>query len=74
MVPSPNYGLVRSLRPKAAMERFVAIDAIQHRRRADLDIQFLVPWARVGPMPHLAEDAASGEKLWGWLEEQCRGF
>ena len=24
MVPSPNYGLVRSLRPKAAMERFVA--------------------------------------------------
>ena len=36
--------------------------------------QFLIPWARVGPMPSGAEDPAVAEKLWLWLEEQCKDY
>ncbi|VDB84628.1 unnamed protein product [Peniophora sp. CBMAI 1063] len=41
---------------------------------ADCNGKFLVPWARAGPLPPLAKDPAAGEKLWKWLEEQCKGF
>ncbi|KZV61498.1 NAD(P)-binding protein [Peniophora sp. CONT] len=36
--------------------------------------KFLIPWAREGPMPAGAKDPAAAEKLWAWLEEQCKDF
>ncbi|VDB84625.1 unnamed protein product [Peniophora sp. CBMAI 1063] len=41
---------------------------------ADHNGKFLIPWARVGPTPAKAQDSALGEKLWSWLEEQCKPF
>ncbi|KZV61496.1 NAD(P)-binding protein [Peniophora sp. CONT] len=40
----------------------------------DFNGKFLIPWARVGPTPAKAQDPALGEKLWTWLEEQCKDF
>ncbi|VDB84627.1 unnamed protein product [Peniophora sp. CBMAI 1063] len=41
---------------------------------AEFNGKFLVPWAREGPMPAGAKDPAAAEKLWAWLEEQCKGY
>lgn len=34
--------------------------------------EYLVPWARVGPMNPNARDTKLGEKLWNWFEEQVK--
>ncbi|KZV62249.1 NAD-P-binding protein [Peniophora sp. CONT] len=41
---------------------------------ANLNGQFVVPWARVGSAPVKAQDPALGGKLWLWADELCRGF
>ncbi|KAI0809191.1 NAD-P-binding protein [Irpex lacteus] len=33
---------------------------------------FLVPWARVGPLPEATKDPAVGKKLWDWLEDHTK--
>jgi len=34
--------------------------------------KYLIPWARLGPPPHGADDPISGERLWDWMEEQVK--
>jgi retinol dehydrogenase-12 len=34
--------------------------------------QFLIPWARDGPIPPGTEDPALGEKLWAYLENEIK--
>jgi len=41
---------------------------------ADLSGKYLIPWARVGPIPYGADDPALGERLWTWMEEQVKGI
>ncbi|KDQ11158.1 hypothetical protein BOTBODRAFT_35698 [Botryobasidium botryosum FD-172 SS1] len=38
----------------------------------DFNGKYLIPWARIGPMPYGAEDPVVGQKLWDWLEEQVK--
>ncbi|KAI0777908.1 NAD(P)-binding protein [Irpex lacteus] len=38
----------------------------------ELNGAFLIPWARVGKPPKAAQDPATGQKLWEWLEEHTR--
>ncbi|KZV62183.1 NAD(P)-binding protein [Peniophora sp. CONT] len=40
----------------------------------DMNGQFLIPWARVGEAHPAAGDPAAGDKLWQWLEEQCKAY
>ncbi|CAA7262941.1 unnamed protein product [Cyclocybe aegerita] len=37
---------------------------------ADMNGQFLIPWARPAALPSGARDPKLGEELWKWLEEQ----
>jgi hypothetical protein len=37
-------------------------------------IQYLWPWARIGPPPKIAEDTNLQEQVWSWLEEQVKAF
>ena len=37
---------------------------------ASLSGEYLVPWARVGPVQEDARDPDVGEQLWRWLEDQ----
>ncbi|KAI0310797.1 NAD(P)-binding protein [Amylostereum chailletii] len=41
---------------------------------ADLNGQFLIPWARLGEARKETGDPAIGTKLWEWLEEQCKNI
>ena len=34
--------------------------------------QYLVPWAREGPVRREATDAKLAEKVWNWMEEQVK--
>jgi hypothetical protein len=35
-------------------------------------LQFLVPWARIGPYPGNSQDEDLGSELWKWCEEQVK--
>lgn len=39
---------------------------------ASMNGEYLIPWARVGPMKKSARDPKLGEQLWNWLEEQVK--
>jgi hypothetical protein len=34
------------------------------------ETQFFVPWTKEGRIPTLATDAASGARLWEWLQAE----
>ncbi|KAF9559167.1 NAD(P)-binding protein [Agrocybe pediades] len=40
------------------------------REGADLNGEYLIPWARIGHANPAAEDRKLGEELWKWMEEQ----
>ena len=38
-------------------------------------LQFLIPYARLGKCDHAeAYDAAVGDRLWQWLEDEVKAF
>ena len=39
---------------------------------ASLSGEYLVPWARVGPVQKDVRDPDVGEQLWKWLEDQVK--
>ena len=39
---------------------------------ASMNGEYLVPWARVGPVRKDVRDPKAGEELWKWLEEQVK--
>jgi retinol dehydrogenase-12 len=41
---------------------------------AELNGQYLMPWARVGKPNSKASDEKMGEKLWEWMEQQVRSI
>ncbi|KAF5371110.1 hypothetical protein D9758_004259 [Tetrapyrgos nigripes] len=41
---------------------------------AEMNGQYLVPWARVGKPSAATEDQKQSEELWNWLEEQVKGI
>ncbi|KZV62250.1 NAD-P-binding protein [Peniophora sp. CONT] len=41
---------------------------------ANLNGEFLIPWARVGPAPEKSLDPALAGKVWSRLEELCKDF
>jgi len=41
---------------------------------ADLDGQYLIPFARLGKPAPYSQDPELGQKLWSWLEDQVKGL
>jgi len=39
----------------------------------DFNGKYLIPWARMGSAREETHDRKTGEKLWSWLEEKCKG-
>lgn len=39
---------------------------------ASLNGEYLVPWARVGPVQEDSRNSEVGEQLWKWLEDQVK--
>jgi retinol dehydrogenase-12 len=35
-------------------------------------IQYLIPWAKVGPVRPDSQDPKTGKDLWEWLDEQVK--
>jgi len=50
----------------------LTLNSIHHRVILMPFLQYLVPWARVGPTRKEAQDPKIGEALWEWLEEQVK--
>jgi len=56
----------------AAMGAITQLWAGTSPEGADFNGKYLIPWARIGPIPKGADDPAVGQKLWDWLEEQVK--
>ena len=39
-----------------------------------MDVQFMIPWARLGKCRPEVYDDEVGNRLWSWLEEEVKAF